>query len=109
MATTELETLEKKFNDTQTLDEMSILDAADSSEPTLDIEDPVFTLVRCQKRTFLAVAQVQGIRHNNVEVASIPTAFEIFRNSQLGRIGNGLEVLRVARAFGTQKGSGLIL
>jgi len=62
-----------QFNDTQSLDEMATLDA-DSSEPALAIEDPVFTLVRCQKKTFLAVIQVQGIRHNNTDVASISTA-----------------------------------
>jgi len=61
-----------QFNDTQTLDEMSILET-NSSEPTLAIEDPAFTLVRCQNKIFLAVVQVQGIRHKNIDLDAIPT------------------------------------
>jgi hypothetical protein len=45
------------------------------SEDTLDVQDPAFVLVQCDKNLFLAVIQVLGIRRDGKEVSSIPSRF----------------------------------
>jgi hypothetical protein len=45
--------------------------AADGEEDGLDVQDPAFTLVQCDRKIFLAVFQVLGIRYDGKEVASI--------------------------------------
>lgn len=44
---------------------------AENDEDTLDIQDPAFTLVQCDKNVFLAVFQVLGIRHDGKDLSSI--------------------------------------
>lgn len=42
------------------------------SENTLDVQDPAFTLVQCDKSVFLAIIQVIGIRHDGKDLQTIP-------------------------------------
>ena len=62
-----------RFNDSKSLDELAQLTDS-TTGPSLDVEDPAVTLVRCNDRTFLAVIQVTGIRQNNASVLSLPVA-----------------------------------
>ncbi|KAF9473610.1 hypothetical protein BDN70DRAFT_937308 [Pholiota conissans] len=43
------------------------------SEDTLDVQDPAFVLVHCDKSIFLAVLQILGIRRDGKDVSSIPS------------------------------------
>lgn len=44
-------------------------------EDCLNIQDPALTLVQCDKRIYLAIFQVIGIRCDGKEIQSLPSRF----------------------------------
>jgi hypothetical protein len=48
---------------------------AHEADDTVLVQDPALVLVRCNKKTFLSVFQILGIRFNNISVQELPTRY----------------------------------
>jgi hypothetical protein len=61
-----------RYNEVKS-DAVEAIEPGDDVEDTLDVQDPAFVLVQCDRNVFLAVIQVLGIRRDGKEVQSIPS------------------------------------
>lgn len=59
-----------RYNEVKT-DSIEATDPGNDDADTLDVQDPAFVLVQCDKHIFLAVIQVLGIRRDGKDIQSI--------------------------------------